>query len=66
MRKSVVSGEMKPKKELVRITRSKEGEVALDPTGKLPGRGAYVDLVSCGSPKTLHKKSLLCLRNKIK
>ena len=31
MRKSVVSGEMKPKKELVRITRSKEGEVALDP-----------------------------------
>ena len=44
MRKSVVSGEMKPKKELVRITRSKEGEVALDPTGKLPGRGAYVDL----------------------
>ena len=43
MRKSVVSGEMKPKK-LVRITRSKEGEVALDPTGKLPGRGAYVDL----------------------
>ena len=35
MRKSVVSGEMKPKKELVRITRSKEGEVALDPTGKL-------------------------------
>ncbi|MFK4567000.1 RNase P modulator RnpM [Enterococcus sp. UD-01] len=44
MRKSVVSGEMKPKKELVRITRSKEGEVAIDPTGKLPGRGAYVAL----------------------
>ncbi|MEI5991972.1 hypothetical protein A5881_003511 [Enterococcus termitis] len=44
MRKSVVSGEMKPKKELVRITRSKEGEVAIDPTGKMPGRGAYVAL----------------------
>ena len=44
MRKSVVSGTMKPKKELVRITRSKEGEVAIDPSGKLPGRGAYVDL----------------------
>ncbi|MGX7244262.1 RNase P modulator RnpM [Enterococcus quebecensis] len=44
MRKSVVSGEMKPKKELVRITRSKEGEVAIDPTGKMPGRGAYVSL----------------------
>lgn len=44
MRKSVVSGEMKPKKELVRITRSKEGDVAIDPTGKMPGRGAYVSL----------------------
>lgn len=44
IRKSVVSGEMKPKKELVRITRSKEGVVAIDPTGKLPGRGAYVSL----------------------
>lgn len=44
MRKSVVSGEMKPKKELVRITRSKEGEVSLDPSGKKPGRGAYVAL----------------------
>ncbi|MBP1047495.1 YlxR family protein [Enterococcus sp. BWM-S5] len=44
MRKSVVSGEMKPKKELVRITRSKEGEVSLDPSGKMPGRGAYIAL----------------------
>ncbi|MGC6767075.1 RNase P modulator RnpM [Enterococcus sp. LJL128] len=44
MRKSVVSGEMKPKKELIRITRSKDGAVAIDPSGKLPGRGAYVAL----------------------
>lgn len=44
MRKSVVSGEMKPKKELVRITRSKEGDVSLDPSGKMPGRGAYIAL----------------------
>lgn len=44
MRKSVVSGEMKPKKELVRIVRSKEGVVAIDPSGKLSGRGAYVSL----------------------
>ncbi|MBO0471386.1 YlxR family protein [Enterococcus sp. DIV0242_7C1] len=44
MRKSVVSGEMKPKKELVRITRSKEGVVSIDPSGKMPGRGAYVAL----------------------
>lgn len=44
MRKDVVSGEMKPKKELVRIVRNKEGAVAIDPTGKMNGRGAYVSL----------------------
>ncbi|MEY8445351.1 RNase P modulator RnpM [Enterococcus ratti] len=44
LRKSVVSGEMKPKKEMIRITRSKEGKVSIDPTGKMPGRGAYVSL----------------------
>lgn len=59
MRKSVVSGEMKPKKELVRITRSKEGEVALDPTGKLPGRGAYVDLDPAEVQKAWDKKFLI-------
>ena len=51
LRKSVVSGEMKPKKEMVRITRSKEGEVSIDPTGKMPGRGAYVSL----EPEEVHQ-----------
>lgn len=31
-----------PKKFLVRIVRSPEGEYAVDATGKLPGRGAYI------------------------
>ena len=31
-----------PKKSLVRIVRSPEGEYAVDATGKLPGRGAYI------------------------
>lgn len=31
-----------PKKELVRIVRSPEGEFSVDFTGKKPGRGAYV------------------------
>ena len=44
MRKCVVTGEMKPKKELVRIVRSKEGEVSVDLTGKKSGRGAYLSL----------------------
>jgi len=42
LRKCIVSGEMKPKKELVRIVRSKEGEVSIDLTGKKSGRGAYL------------------------
>ena len=42
MRKCVATGEMRPKKELVRIVRSKEGEVAVDLTGKKSGRGAYL------------------------
>lgn len=42
MRKCVATGEMKPKKELVRIVRSKEGEVSVDLTGKKSGRGAYL------------------------
>lgn len=31
-----------PKKELIRVVRSPEGEVSLDFTGKKSGRGAYV------------------------
>lgn len=58
MRKSVVSGEMKPKKELVRITRSKEGVVTIDPSGKLPGRGAYVALEPAEVQKAWDKKIL--------
>jgi len=32
----------KPKKELVRIVRSPEGEISIDTVGKKPGRGAYI------------------------
>ena len=35
-------GEMKPKKELVRVVRSSDGEISLDLTGRKSGRGAYV------------------------
>ena len=42
MRKCVGCNEMKPKKELVRVVRSKEGDVSLDLKGKRPGRGAYL------------------------
>ena len=42
MRMCVGCREMKEKKELIRVVRSPEGDVSLDPTGKKSGRGAYV------------------------
>ncbi|KSU62552.1 RNA-binding protein [[Bacillus] enclensis] len=42
LRKCVATGEMKPKKDMIRIVRSKEGEISVDPTGKKSGRGAYL------------------------
>ncbi|MFB6466680.1 RNase P modulator RnpM [Cytobacillus sp. Hz8] len=42
LRKCVATGEMKPKKELVRIVRSKDGIVSIDLSGKKSGRGAYL------------------------
>ena len=43
--------EMKPKKELIRIVKSPEGEVSVDLTGKKAGRGAYI----CKSKECLEK-----------
>ena len=34
--------EMKNKKELLRVVKTPEEEIVLDPTGKKAGRGAYV------------------------
>ena len=42
MRMCTGCGEMKPKKELVRVVKSPAEEISLDLTGKKPGRGAYV------------------------
>lgn len=42
MRQCVGCREMKPKRELIRVVRSPEGQVSLDFRGKSPGRGAYV------------------------
>lgn len=42
MRMCTGCGEMKPKRELIRVVKSPEGEITLDRTGRLPGRGAYV------------------------
>ena len=44
LRKCVVTNEMKPKEELIRIVRTPDGEVFVDPTSKKSGRGAYITL----------------------
>lgn len=42
MRRCVGCGEMKPKKELLRVLRTQEDTFVLDTTGKKNGRGAYI------------------------
>ncbi len=51
MRMCVGCREMKPKSSLIRIVRTPEGEIKLDKTGKLNGRGAYL----CQDEKCLQK-----------
>ncbi len=43
--------ERKPKRELIRVVRGTDGNVSLDFSGKLNGRGAYV----CPDPECLKK-----------
>ncbi len=41
-RTCVACGQVRPKRELIRVVRSPDGHIALDPTSKKSGRGAYV------------------------
>ena len=49
LRKCTGCGEMKPKKEMIRVLKTTETEIVLDKTGKKNGRGAYL----CNSPECL-------------
>jgi len=49
LRTCVSCRESSEKKSLLRIVRSANGRVSIDPSGKIPGRGAYL----CGSRKCL-------------
>ena len=57
LRKCLGCNEMKPKKELKRIVKTKDGEIFIDETGKANGRGTYVCSKECVS-KIMKKKSL--------
>ena len=58
MRMCVGCREMKPKKELLRVVRTPEGEVLIDPTGKKSGRGAYICASSACLAKARKQKQL--------
>ena len=42
LRQCIGCGEMKSKKEMIRVIRTSEGEFLLDATGRKNGRGAYL------------------------
>ena len=46
-RTCVACGVKKPKRELLRVACSPEGQVSVDGSGKAPGRGAYVCGADC-------------------
>ncbi|MBR2646934.1 MAG: YlxR family protein [Clostridia bacterium] len=60
MRMCIACREMKPKQEMTRVVRNADGEISLDPTGKAPGRGAYI----CNGDECLKKLNGKKLLNK--
>lgn len=42
LRQCIGCGEMKSKKEMIRVIKTAEGEIILDATGRKNGRGAYL------------------------
>ena len=58
MRKCILTNEMHPKADLIRVVVTKEGEVAADATGKKNGRGSYVvkDLDKVNNARAKKKK----------
>ena len=58
MRKCVGCGEMKNKKEMMRVLKTPEEEFVLDTTGKKNGRGAYLCLSGECLNKAIKSKGL--------
>ncbi len=51
IRRCIGCGEGKPKKELIRVVKNSEGDISLDTSGRMAGRGAYI----CPSVECLEK-----------
>jgi len=60
-------GEARDKRDLVRLVRTTEGSVEVDPSGKANGRGAYVcDSESCFEDAITRKRVSSALKTKVK
>lgn len=58
MRKCIGCGEMKGKKNLIRVLRTPEEEFVLDATGRKNGRGAYLCREAACLEKAIRQKGL--------
>lgn len=58
LRSCVVTGEKLDKRDLLRVVKNKEGEVKVDLTGKMNGRGAYIKKDIKVLEEAIKKKSL--------
>ncbi len=59
--------EKKYKKDLIRIVKNSDGEISIDRTGKMPGRGAYIcDDIQCFEKAMKSKRIDKVLETKIK
>ncbi len=58
LRKCTGCGEMKPKKELVRVLKTADDQIVIDSTGRMNGRGAYICHSSDCLKKAIKTKSI--------
>lgn len=70
LRTCIVTKENLPKSELLRIVRTPDGDIEVDETGKLNGRGAYIKkdlsvLESLQKSKLLEKKLECKIENSV-
>ena len=61
LRQCIACRELKPKKEMLRIVKNREGNIFLDFSGKAQGRGAYI----CNGEDCIKKLKKQRLINKV-
>ena len=60
LRQCIACREQKEKREMLRVVKNAAGEISLDFSGKLPGRGAYI----CDSEACIKRLKKMRLLNK--